>query len=152
MEIAICADNSIKCVSDCRIDRVKALAKEDKPVVEDVKKEEIKSVAQCEEACNNTEETPINSVEQDISKDCSEDKYHKNDTEHKNRRNRRGRFDRRRNRYLKNNDFIQDNANSEPQEAVILYDSHSEQSDTTPSEGNDTKKGKSNWWKKLIKG
>lgn len=153
MEIAICADNSIKCVSDYRIDRVKSVTKEEKPTVEEPKKEEVKVTEQKVEPDKNTEEASDNLSQQDVTNEESgEEKGTKNDKNFKNRRNRRGRFDRRRNRYQKNSDFAQEEVKEEKQEAVILYDSHGEQNDSTNSEDKDTKKGKSNWWKKLIKG
>jgi len=153
MEIAICADNSIKCVSDYRIDRVKSVTKEEKPTVEEPKKEEVKVTEQKVEPDKNTEEASDNLSQQDVTNEESgEEKGTKNDKDFKNRRNRRGRFDRRRNRYQKNSDFAQEEVKEEKQEAVILYDSHGEQNDSTNSDDKDTKKGKSNWWKKLIKG
>ncbi len=153
MEIAICADNSIKCVSDYRIDRVKSVTKEEKPTVEEPKKEEVKVTEQKVEPDKNTEDASNNISQQGATNEESgKEKGTKNDKDFKNRRNRRGRFDRRRNRYQKNNDFAQEEVKEEKQEAVILYDSHGEQNDSTNSDDKDTKKGKSNWWKKLIKG
>ena len=170
MEIAICADNSIKCVSDCRIDRVKLPAKEEKPVIEENKNEEHKkeeknkakrskkadTEVEIVETVNISAEVVENDtiVEQDNKTDDT-DSNTKNDKGYRNRRNRRGRFDRRRNHHQKNHDVVTENQNSEnKQEAVILYDSHSEKNndDTSDNDKNDEKKGKSNWWKKLIKG
>ncbi len=163
MEIAICADNSIKCVSDCRIDRVKLVIKEEKPVVEEGKKEErtktktkVKPASEVVTEDNVVDEKDDKEViiEQENEAD-DVDNNTKNDKGYRNRRNRRGRFDRRRNSHHKNNDFVTENQNNEEkQEAVILYDSHSEKNNANTSEDvkDDEKKGKSNWWKKLIKG
>jgi glycosyltransferase involved in cell wall biosynthesis len=51
-------------------------------------------------------------------------------------------------------EFFENNIVEEKQEAVILYDSHREQNNTEIANDakNEEKKGKSNWWKKLIKG
>ena len=172
MEIAICADNSIKCVSDCRIDRIKLPVKEEKPVVDENKKEEHKKEEKVKSKqkakAENIADTAVADVtpalvenidDRNIDKQNDQvddvDNNTKDDKGYKNRRNRRGRFDRRRNHHQKNHDVTAENQNSEnKQEAVILYDSHSKKNndDTSDADKNDEKKGKSNWWKKLIKG
>lgn len=157
MEIAICADNSVKCVSDCRIDRVKAVVKDEKPVVEDTNKQESKKedgknikpedIQDKDKNEHKKEDKPVENENIDI--------IEKEDKGFRNRRNRRGKFDRRRNRHHKNNESSEEHNNQETkQEAVILYDSHSEKNMSEPSDDvkSDEKKGKSNWWKKLIKG
>lgn len=152
MEIAVCADNSIKCVSDCKIDKVKAVIKEEKPVVEDSKKEE--KTKENTKVENTVSEENNNKYKKDNETE-TENFNSKDDDNYKNRRTRRGKFDRRRNRYQKNNDTASENTvKEEKQEAVILYDSHNEKNttDVTDDVKNDEKKGKSAWWKKLIKG
>ena len=69
------------------------------------------------------------------------------------RRGRRGRFDRRRNNKESSRPF--NDAPKEHQEAVILYNSHEDIVQPQVSEEQlktEEKKGKSAWWKKLIKG
>ena len=167
MEIAICADNSIKCVSDCKIDRIKLAIKEEKPVVENIEdnktnkeenkkteksKNKSKTNVKTDDAPNIeiTEENNIIEENNDVIENTD-----RSDKGYKNRKNRRGRFDRRRGRHHRNNEFApENNIVEEKQEAVILYDSHREQNNTEIANDakNEEKKGKSNWWKKLIKG
>ena len=79
-----------------------------------------------------------------------------NDYGNYNRRGRRGRFERRGNRRIGNRQPREHGeSTSSKQEAVILYDSHDNGSkDEKANQDNaaDDKKGKSAWWKKLIKG
>ena len=159
MEIAICADNSIKCVSDCKIDRVKAVIKDDNPKAEEVKKEEeLKEekidLTKDDKTDNNFVEEDDKFVEDSNVESETDEVNRKDGKNYKNRKNRRGRFDRRRNRHSKNNEPVQEkNSKDNHQEAVILYDSHSEKDkDSSDDNKQEEKKGKSAWWKKLIKG
>ncbi len=74
------------------------------------------------------------------------------------RRGRRGRFDRRRGRGNYDRRSSETTAPmpvKEKQEAVILYNSHEDiapQPEQPAPEAQPEKKGKSTWWKKLIKG
>ena len=140
LEIVICADNSIKCVSDCKIERVKQAVKDEKDKAEEIKNPVVEEV---EETLESVEEAPkSNSVDEP----CEEKEY-------RNHRNgRRGRFDRRRGRNNYNRKPME-NKPQESQEAVILYDSHNDGAVKEPEvKPEEEKKGKSAWWKKLIKG
>ena len=141
LEVIISADSSVKCVSDYRVDRTKAVvSKEEKSVVEDINEVETTTTEKVE-----LEAVEIVSDNEQIS--LSEDK------EFKQRRGRRGRFDRRRGRHHdRNND--RNEKPKEHQEAVILYNSHEDiaSNDEAKKEAEPEKKGKSAWWKKLIKG
>ena len=135
LEIVISADDSIKCVSDYKIERTKIQVKD-----------------KDEKALLQTTETPAEENEKKKKKVRTTDPVNEEAVSHP-RRGRRGRFDRRRGR---GNNGRPSGAVQprEHQEAVILYNSHedivppSEQSAAEEPE----KKGKSAWWKKLIKG
>ena len=139
LEIIVSADNTIKCPSDFKIERTKAVIKEDKtPVIPAVSAEtDTGNTEQNEEALPQTSEVPA----QD------------NTSSPRQRRGRRGRFDRRRGRGNAGRPTAENTAPKEHQEAVILYNSHE---DITPpataAEAEPEKKGKAAWWKKLIKG
>ena len=139
LEIIVSADNTIKCPSDFKIERTKAVIKEDKaPVIPAATAEtETDNTEQGEEASAQTTDTAV----QD------------NAASSRQRRGRRGRFDRRRGRGNTGRPTAENAAPKEHQEAVILYNSHE---DITPpataAEAEPEKKGKAAWWKKLIKG
>lgn len=153
LDIVISADDSVKCISDYRIERTKApaLPKEDKPEAKaPVKEPEPVEAVEIEEVVPELEvdapAEPNNQPEQ-------------NGRDFRGRRGRRGRFDRRRGR---GNYDRRPSENAAPapvkekQEAVILYNSHEDiapqpQPEPAP-EAQPEKKGKSTWWKKLIKG
>ena len=131
IEIIVSADNSIKCVSDYKIERTKAQTIKEEKNTKDLKEngepEEDKSL--------DTNEAEKEETAKDISRA---------------RRGRRGRFERRRGR---NNIQKESQQSSQPQEAVILYDSYGTSTPKEPTEEKvEEKKGKSAWWKKLIKG
>lgn len=166
MEIAVCADNSIKCVSDSRIDRVKLAVKDETPITEDVIIDEVKKDENKKTGRNKNKSTPVKDDDTPIveieEKNVTIEENNKiteisdkSDKTYKNRKNRRGRFDRRRGRYHKNNENAVENQNvEEKQEPIILYDSHGEKNNAEVIDDakSNEKKGKSNWWKKLIKG
>ena len=134
LEIVISADGAIKCVSDYKLERTKmAATKEEKPVIEPIgtPEEEENSMPEDNNTASKTEE-PTKEANNRI------------------RRGRRGRFDRRRGRF--NNEKSAENAQPlpKPQEPVILYDSAAPKPEV--QEPKEEKKGKSAWWKKLIKG
>ncbi|MDD7312890.1 MAG: Rne/Rng family ribonuclease [bacterium] len=150
LDIVISADDSVKCISDYRIERTKApvLPKEDKPEAKPLDKE-VEAVAPVEEPVSEPEiEMPAEQPEQS----------EQNGRDFRGRRGRRGRFDRRRGRG--NYDRRSSEATApmpvkEKQEAVILYNSHEDiapQPEQPAPEAQPEKKGKSTWWKKLIKG
>ena len=104
IEIIISADNSIKCVSDYKIERTKAqIIKDDKST--DDTKENIELEENDNKEVNNSEK-------EEIVKDAPSQRA---------RRGRRGRFERRRGR---NNPQKDNQQSTQPQEAVILYDSY----------------------------
>lgn len=140
LEIVICADNSIKCVSDCKIERMKQTVKDEKAKAEEFKNPVIEEM---EETSESVEEIQDNNSSDEP---CEEKEY-------RNHRNgRRGRFDRRRGRNNYNRKPME-NKPQENQEAVILYDSHNDAAVKEPEvKPEEEKKGKSAWWKKLIKG
>lgn len=150
LDIVISADDSVKCISDYRIERTKApvLPKEDKTEAKPLDKE-VEAVAPVEEPVSEPEiEMPAEQPEQS----------EQNGRDFRGRRGRRGRFDRRRGRG--NYDRRSSEATApmpvkEKQEAVILYNSHEDiapHPEQPAPEAQPEKKGKSTWWKKLIKG
>ena len=167
MRIVISADNEMKSVEDYRVERVKgikAIAKAEKPVMEEIIEEEDDDVDDgssevfdeniqnngntldnADKACG---EDMINSSEEADNRSDGEraEKFRRNN---KGRRNRSNRFDRRRgrNRPHRNNDNG-DNPEKSSSETVMLYDSHE---DIKPAiEDNPEVEKKSTWWRKLI--
>ncbi len=146
LDVIISADDSIKCVADYKIERTKSIVAQAPSVKEEKTVEEAEIVEDMPQA----EEKPMGEA------DNSEDGKDRNERDFKSRRGRRGRFDRRRGR----NNFEQQKTDVQPmkekQEAVILYNSHEDiaasQSVETKNDAGEEKKGKSAWWKKLIKG
>ena len=150
LDIVISADDSVKCISDYRIERTKApvLPKEDKPEAKPLDKE-VEAVAPVEEPVSEPEiEMPAEQPEQS----------EQNGRDFRGRRGRRGRFDRRRGRGnydRRSSEATAPTPVKEKQEAVILYNSHEDiapQPEQPAPEAQPEKKGKSTWWKKLIKG
>ncbi len=140
LEIIVSADNTIKCPSDFKIERTKAVIKEDKaPVI---------PAATAETETDNTEQG------EETSAQTTDTAVQDNAASSRQRRGRRGRFDRRRGRGNAGRPTAENTVPKEHQEAVILYNSHE---DITPppataAEAEPEKKGKAAWWKKLIKG
>lgn len=150
LDIVISADDSVKCISDYRIERTKApvLPKEDKPEAKPLDKE-VEAVAPVEEPVSEPEiEMPAEQPEQS----------EQNGRDFRGRRGRRGRFDRRRGRGnydRRSSEATAPTPVKEKQEAVILYNSHEDiapHPEQPAPEAQPEKKGKSTWWKKLIKG
>lgn len=150
LDIVISADDSVKCISDYRIERTKTpvLPKEDKPEAKPLDKE-VEAVAPVEEPVSKPEiEMPAEQPEQS----------EQNGRDFRGRRGRRGRFDRRRGRGnydRRSSEATAPTPVKEKQEAIILYNSHEDiapQPEQPASEAQPEKKGKSTWWKKLIKG
>lgn len=137
LEIIVSADNTIKCPSDFKIERTKAVIKEDKaPVI---------PAATAETETDNTEQG------EETSAQTTDTAVQDNAASSRQRRGRRGRFDRRRGRGNTGRPTAENAAPKEHQEAVILYNSH-EDITPPPAETEPEKKGKAAWWKKLIKG
>ena len=135
MQIIISADDTIKNISDYRIERIKAV----KPI--DVPKEPDVQI----DISENTDETEQS---ENISQDTDEEtKGSRNSRRFKDRRGRRG-FNRdRHNKPQYNKDGVAGENTSKTNEAVILYNSHED----IPAETNEKPKGKTTWWRKLIK-
>lgn len=176
MNIIISADNSIKNVSDYRIERIKSTKseEEDKKPAEKEKREDKRSDRKEEKRNSRTpkQETQAEEVvsEQDIStaNDESENVSEENPKENNDRkgrreRGRRGRRDRGNGRERKDRptrEASEKSAPKEKQEAIILYNSRgntTSQAEMKPAANSDTvgsddAKEKTTWWKKLIKG
>lgn len=176
MNIIISADNSIKNVSDYRIERIKSTKseEEDKKPAEKEKREDKRSDRKEEKRNSRTlkQETQAEEVvsEQDIStaNDESENVSDENPKENSDRkgrreRGRRGRRDRGNGRERKDRttrEASEKPAPKEKQEAIILYNSRgntTSQAEMKPAANSDTAgsddaKEKTTWWKKLIKG
>ncbi|MBQ8660876.1 MAG: Rne/Rng family ribonuclease [Alphaproteobacteria bacterium] len=147
MCIVISADDSIKCITEHKIERTKAV-KEEAPVSETKPEpKEEKKTAPAEESADAPDEENAAEPQQDERRRGGRD-----------RRRGRNRFDRRgRGRFdRKESSAAETAAPKEKQEAVILYNSHEDiksdngQADAAPT--NEPAKEKSTWWKKLIKG
>lgn len=147
MCIVISADDSIKCITEHKIERTKAV-KEEAPVSETKPEpKEEKKTAPAEESADAPDEENAAEPQQDERRRGGRD-----------RRRGRNRFDRRgRGRFdRKESSAAEAAAPKEKQEAVILYNSHEDiksdngQADAAPT--NEPAKEKSTWWKKLIKG
>ncbi len=145
MGIVISADDSIKCVTDYKIERTKAIkedAIQDQNIVFESGEKSL------------SEETNDSAADDENSADVVSDDYRRGG---KDRRRGRNRFDRRgRNRFeRKENPSPEASEQKEKQEAVILYNSHEDiKSDAEQSSNKQEEptKEKSTWWKKLIKG
>ena len=152
MDVVISADSDIKCVTDYKIERTKALTKDDKEISEE-------AVQTKEEMIEEAMEVAQENFELEENNQLTEGINEERPSRGREKRGRRGRFERRgprrrnsygnRERNFKSED---EKASKEKQEPVILYDSHES---TKPAESPapaEEKKEKSNWWKKLIKG
>ena len=144
MCVVISADDSVKCISDYRIERTKAVKeKDDAPVAET-------KVRAAEQSRENIEEDAAERENADTPAEPDERRRGRD------RRRGRNRFDRRR-RFDRKDSFAGDGEPAkEKQEAVILYNSHEDiksnaQAAPAQAESEPTKE-KSAWWKKLIKG
>ncbi len=154
MDVIICADNNVKCVTDYKIERTKICVKEEKvdtqlpPVI--AEEAEIAEETETEAEINDEENEEINDEaenEADIRPNYKERRGRFD------RRGRRGRFDRRGGKHR--NNYGDEHRMEKPktsQEPVILYDSHESAAPIQEETPKEEKKEKSNWWKKLIKG
>ena len=145
MTIIISADDGIKNVSDYRIERVKNT----KPVADKTKTTEMIEESHEDEVENSATEDISEAEETQNTHETEEDEEH----EHRNRfrrRDRRGRrnFRDRRNRYRRDESGETAKTSSEP---VILYNSHEDIPSTPAEQEKNETKGKTTWWKKLIK-
>ncbi len=173
MDIIISADDSLKNVSEFRIERTKTVKaqNENKPAdeKEPVKEKREKRQPAPAKSTENKKETRPVQEETPETADIQENAESTQDTtengkNNRRRRDRRNRFDRnnrrnRRNRYNNNEEVSENGGNTsegkEKQEAVILYNSHEDITSKENSSENTEeapKKRKSTWWKKLING
>ncbi|CCZ31098.1 unknown [Proteobacteria bacterium CAG:495] len=145
MTVIISADDSIKCISDYRIERTKNV----KPAEEEKNEPEIQQETAVEENANDNETRNEENEEASGEENNREGNY-RGRRRRDNRRRGRNRFDRRNNN---NGDSGEKNPPHEKQEAVILYNSHEDiNSKSEPQNDGEPVKEKSTWWKKLIKG
>jgi ribonuclease E len=158
LEVIISADGEVKCVSDYRIERVKIATpapevKEEKVIERTrVVAEPVKDEPVAEEEPQKVvyDTTPVAATEDTVSEMQHTTEGGERDNR---RRGRRGRFDRRRGRGNFQRRSDNEMKSQERQEAVILYDSHESSLPQVAGEASqEEKKGKSAWWKKLIKG
>lgn len=179
MSIIISADNSIKNVSDYRIERVKSTKseEEDKKPAEKEKREDNRNERRENKRNSRREKQEEKPEEFSNDNDTSEapaeeivqaeenDRENNNSRRDRRDRNRRGRRDRNGNRDRK--DRTPRDSGSKPapvvkekQEAIILYNSRGNTTSLTENKatansdaaGTEDTKEKTTWWKKLIKG
>ena len=176
MNIIISADNSIKNVSDYRIERIKSAKseEEDKKPAEKEKREDKRSdrkeekrnfrtAKQEEQAEEISSEQDVSAINDESEKTSDEAQKENNDRKGRRERGRRGRRDRNNGRDRKDRparEASEKPAPKEKQEAIILYNSRgntTSQAEMKPAANSDTAgsddaKEKTTWWKKLIKG
>ncbi len=138
MTIIISADNSIQCISDYRIERVKGAKPQEEEKVSEPQ-EIIEETPEVEDAVSNEENADAETG--------GRNNYRNNRRRRDNHRGRRGS---RRERF--HNDEQDRDKSKEKNEAVILYDSHESVKPENNNETPEPVKEKSTWWKKLIKG
>lgn len=181
MSIIISADNSIKNVSDYRIERVKSTKseEEDKKPAEKEKREEKrddcrnerrdgkrnsrreKTEEKPEEFSNDNEssDTPAEEIVQ-VEESDRENTGSRRDRRDRNRRGRRDRGNRDRKDRTPRDSGSKPAVVKEKQEAIILYNSRGNTTSLTENKatansdaaGTEDTKEKTTWWKKLIKG
>ncbi len=158
MSVIISADDSIKNIADYRIERTKCSANEKVSAKEEpaVNALDINTADDNWQDCENEDATSENEESNAVSQENGRGDRRRRDR----RRRGRDRRDRRRrdNESANNGDTAKQHtdkqeAHDKKQEAVILYNSHED--NTSASEGvkenEPAKKGKTTWWKKLIK-
>ncbi len=145
MQVAVCADDTVRNITDFKIERVKAV----KAVAEETVKES--KVAAYEET---PDESPC-STEETVAETNLEDSENANFRRRNGRRDRRNRFDRRRGNRRRGGDLSKETEEKPArEEAVILYNSHDTASSANTDADNEynQEKRKVAWWKKLING
>lgn len=176
INIIISADNSIKNVSDYRIERIKSAKseEEDKKPAEKEKREDKRSdrkeekrnsrtARQEEQAEEISSEQDVSAINDESEKTSDEAQKENNDRKGRRERGRRGRRDRNNGRDRKDRparEASEKPAPREKQEAIILYNSRGNTTSqaevktaaNTDTAGSDDAKEKTTWWKKLIKG
>jgi len=156
MAVIISADDSIKNISDYRIERVRAPKSQttDKKAADEI-------IAQVQETIENVEFENPNVCEIEETANPEENNFRKGRRDRVRNRRDKGRRDRgARGSRNYDNDNSENTANEEQipakdkQEAIILYNSHGNTTSKTDEQKSETErtKEKSTWWKKLIKG
>lgn len=161
MSVIISADDSIKNIADYRIERTKCTTADKAPVKEEPAVNDFDNNADDDWKDCDTEDSAAENKEEPekepetFSQDSGRSERRRRD------RRRRGRD--RRDRRRRDNDNTgsgdakapseRTEVHEKKQEAVILYNSHEDTaaSSDEPKENEPAKKGKTTWWKKLIK-
>lgn len=150
MQIIISADDSIKNVSEYKLERVKISRHNtencNQSIQPDCSVEEEIIKDNDFDTISSSETTP------EMQYEDQEKFYHNNGRKRKDRRNRKL-FNRdNRNRHNKNNEAVSQ-ANTNENEAIILYNSHEDinSSNEVGKENKSKNKEKTTWWRKLIK-
>ena len=141
MQIIISADDTIKTISDYRIERVKALKTIEAP------KEEALPIEEQPAIDDTAPSQEVSSEDIDLEQENAPARQSRR---FKDRRGRRGFNRNRRNKGQYNKDYTSNETASKNNEPVILYNSHEDISATDKTETKESK-GKTTWWRKLIK-
>ena len=151
MQVIICADESIKNISDFKIERTKAV----KPAAEETVKETAAPDYRENTVADDEEETAEIEVPANENEALKDENENGNFRRRGGRRERRGRFDRRRGNRRRNDDNRDEPAAKQAhEEPVLLYSSHESinTSEALPAGEDKPEKRKVAWWKKLING
>lgn len=157
MNIIISADDSIKIVSDYRIERTKInrqAAETSKQA--SVQPEILEEIEELQE--DKPVETSVSTEENNVvaeNFDGDNEVYHKKGRRYKDRRKRKS-FGRERRVSNRHNNGAENNdggvkAESKFEAPIILYNSHEDIKPTTENPNSSEEKGKTTWWRKLIK-
>ena len=153
MQVAICADESVRNIADFKIERIKAI----KPAGEETAKENKISEYVENDAGDetDTEETTAENVAENANEADAGESENAGFRRRGGRRDRRSRFDRRRgSRRRSGEPSGETEEKPAKEEAVILYNSHETTAPANTNTENEEKpeKRKVAWWKKLING
>lgn len=151
MSVIISADDSIQNIADYRIERTKNAKADDEQPKSAVEKEAMAAVE--EEIKNNTSVENVEENENTVTEENENGGRNNRSRFRKDRRNRRGRDRRYNNRNKDENEQSGEPAaeHDKKSEAVILYNSHDDNTSEEASDKTKEKKGKTTWWQKLIK-
>lgn len=143
MAIIISADDSIKNIADYRIERIKNA---NRPVPQ--------QAADVEETVEEETAAPSETFEENaqVEAENGTERFKNNGKRRRDRRNRRGNNKARKNQRFENDSNEEKKEDSAKNNApVILYNSHEDITSTETKTDEGAKKGKTTWWKKLIK-
>ena len=147
MNIIISADDTIQNIADYRIEKTKAaVTKEEDTSVAENNNLPADKFSENDDWAEEPEDTNDNSAE--AENEVEEERFERKGRSMRRRRDRRNRRSRRWNR-RENQDSSSD-AEEKSSDAVILYDSHVDTTETSADDGKKAPK-KTAWWKKLIK-